>query len=84
MSKERMIFTDRDSQGFKHGIVLLVALIATLGVLGGLEMEDKKVEDARYCYQVALNKADPTQGWPDFDERYDSMCSGAGLKPGLE
>lgn len=50
----------------------------TVGLLIGWAMDGKHAEDLeqeQYCEMVALYRADPTVGWPDFNESYDRECA---------
>jgi hypothetical protein len=52
------------------GIAIGLALCAT-----GTGPDELEVELRQYCEMVALNRADPTVGWPDFHKTYDSECA---------
>lgn len=34
-------------------------------------------EQAMYCEMVALNKQDPSVGWPDYNHNYQEVCANA-------
>lgn len=54
---------------FLFGVVLALAVAAM-----GDDPDGAQAELRQYCEMVALNRADPTVGWPDFNESYDSEC----------
>lgn len=41
----------------------------------GTGPDELELQQRQYCEMVALNRADPTVGWPDFHKTYDSECA---------
>lgn len=55
---------------FVGALIALAALIA----MGDIPT-DEDLTHRQYCEMVALNRADPTVGWPDFNNSYDQECT---------
>lgn len=56
--------------------LLLFGVILTLAIAAvGDDPDGAQAELDQYCEMVALNRADPTVGWPDFDKSYDRECT---------
>lgn len=60
---------------------LLSALILAFGLIAGLYLDDEKEAEQEltiYCEMVQLRRdtGDPTIGWPDYRNIYDSECLG--------
>lgn len=55
---------------FIIGVAIGIAILVMAAGPDELELEQQ-----RYCEMVALNRADPTVGWPDFDKSYDRECT---------
>lgn len=58
----------------KLGFLLLGIAIGLALCALGTGPDELEAEQRQYCEMVALNRADPTVGWPDFNESYDSEC----------
>lgn len=60
-------------------IFLLVgmAIGLTLSALLGSGPDPVGLDQQQYCEMVALNRADPTVGWPDYNDNYDEVCGNA-------
>lgn len=54
-------------------IVAAVIAAAVLSVGPGEEQADQD----QYCEMVALNKQDPSVGWPDYNHNYEEVCANA-------
>lgn len=55
---------------------LILGIVAGLTVSAVLSGPDElEMEQRQYCEMVALNREDPTLGWPDFNNTYDSECT---------
>jgi hypothetical protein len=52
------------------GVVLLLIMAVNQMAPDELELEQRQ-----YCQMVALHRADPTVGWPDFRHTYDTECT---------
>lgn len=50
-----------------------IAVGAALWIIG-TGPDELEAQQRQYCEMVALNRADPTVGWPDFNESYESEC----------
>jgi hypothetical protein len=57
---------------FLFGVVLALAMAAM-----GDDPDGAQAELRQYCDMVTLHRADPTVGWPDFNESYDRECTHA-------
>lgn len=57
-------------------VTLLIAAVALAVLALGDDPDHAKAEAERYCRMVELHRADPSVGWPDFNNSYDSECKG--------
>jgi hypothetical protein len=55
-------------------LILGLAIGAALSVLGA-GPDELEMQQQQYCEMVALHRADPTVGWPDYNESYDKECT---------
>lgn len=52
----------------------LVGVFLLMGLMGRMDYEDAKAEEANYCEMVKLHKQDKSMGWPDYDGIYAQSC----------
>ena len=69
-------------------VAIAVIILGALVLLALSALGDKKEEDIQlrqYCDLVALGKADPDLGWPDFKGTFNQHCNPDGtVKKGKE
>lgn len=54
---------------------VIVAILLAAKACAGPDPIDQ--EQAMYCEMVALNKQDPSVGWPDYNHNYQEVCANA-------
>lgn len=59
----------------KLGYLFLGIVIGAALCVIGTGPDELETQQRQYCEMVALNRADPMVGWPDFNESYDSECA---------
>lgn len=50
------------------GFFVMLALLLLMGVVGRMDYEDAKLEEAAYCHNVK------TGVWPDYENIYKEIC----------
>lgn len=66
----------------KFVALVAAALLLLLLVLSSKAEREEEVEQRQYCDLVALGKADPDLGWPDFRGTFDKHCNPDGTVKG--
>ena len=67
--------TNQESSDFMFVGSFFAALALILGVVGAMEFEDAKQEEAIYCQNVkAWKKGDHSYGYPDYKHIYKEVC----------
>lgn len=51
---------------------IMFGMLALKACSGPDELE---AQQRKYCGMVALNRADPTVGWPDYNGTFDEECT---------
>lgn len=59
----------------KIGYLLLGVILALALTVVGDDPDGAEANARQYCEMVALNRADPDLGWPDFNKSYDRECT---------
>ncbi len=58
-----------------YPVFMLFGVLLALFIGGIFEKQTLNLEQQRYCEMVALNKAEPEYGWPDFKDSFDTECN---------
>jgi hypothetical protein len=63
--------------------LLIIATLLMLSAMLALSWRDMlradtELEQLSYCQMVALHKQDPSKGWPDFKDSFESSCNADG------
>lgn len=58
--------------------LVVAALVLGVLALGGFKDAAEDLEQRQYCELVALHKANPDLGWPDFHGTFEQECNADG------
>lgn len=58
--------------------LVVAALVAGVLAISGFEDGAQAIEQRQYCELVALHKANPDLGWPDFHGTFEQECNADG------
>lgn len=57
-------------------LVGFVVFLLAAGLAGQSDYEEALRAEKAYCSNVKLfNETNGTRGWPDYDEKYDEVCT---------
>ncbi len=58
----------------RQNLFIGIILGFVIGIMSSMDFDDQKAELDHYCEMVGLYKKDPSVGWPDYKNIYDTSC----------